>query len=246
MGVFAYSSLNYLQNSFFGISSIGNVNMFGKILQYKMEGLGDNYKLQNDIVQAYENESKEFIVNEGFLEPWHFIGVYGWSSSNYAEVGRFSRKIILQNPMQYMNKSLKLAWNLLIYNSPFRDYIAEGAIARSAHPDIVMFTLKQLTDKLNKLYLLLLLPLFELVFLFLLPGRRQFKERVWQLAAVYLIILYHYVITAFLSYGDYCRLLVPSYFLMYALMCLYIFRLIKLPLELIKRLHTKPLLKLNK
>lgn len=225
LSVFIYSAVNYAENLYFGFSSVGNVNTFGKVLQYGMEEYGSNKELVKDIKTAMRNEKQEYIVNASFLEPWHFVGTYGWNKNHYREVSKFSKEIIMKHPIEYISRSLKLTGELFFFNSPFKDYIALGAITKANHPEPVMLSIKNLTQKFETLYILLFLCLFDMIYLLIFRKKERLQKDGFITFALLSIILYHYFISAFLSYGDYSRLLAPSYTLTYIIICIYIYRL---------------------
>ncbi len=222
--VFSYCLVNYAQNVYFGITSVGNVNYFGKILQYKMEGLGKNRELIGDIEYAFKVEKPEFKVKGEYLEPWHFVGTYGWTENHYREVGKFAREIILSNPVRYFTESTRLTYQLFVLNSPFKDFIAEYVVERASHPDRFFMGLKKVTGVLDGLYLLLVLGVIELLSLIVLGIKQKKISANFHIITLMLLILYHYFISSFLSYGDYCRLLAPCYPLIYIILCIYLYR----------------------
>lgn len=222
-----YSGINLAQHSFFGISTVGKVNTFGKILQYGMEGLGSNGRIVNDVKEAFSTSAPQYIVEGKFLEPWHFIGTYNWNTNHYAEIGSFSREIMIKHPIEYSIKSLQLTWQLLL-QSPFKDFIAESEVLKAGHPNKIMQFVRQATTVFDSLYLLIILCGLEMLVLLLFNRKYLFRQNGFLLLSIFLLILYHYLISAFLSYGDYCRLLAPSYPLMYALMAVYISRVVQL------------------
>ncbi|MCX7708604.1 MAG: glycosyltransferase family 39 protein [Clostridia bacterium] len=224
--VAAYSSVNYAENLFFGISSVGNVNILGKVLQYKMEDLGNNEMLKKDIQYAFNAETPEFKVNGQYLEPWHFIGTYGWARGHYKEVGRFAKEIILKNSTRYILESARLTYRLFVLNSPFKDYIADAAIKKAGHPNRLFMVLRTFTEGVNATYPLLSVCLLEFLLVFILGIRRRISEMHFFAGTLMIIILYHYIISAFLSYGDYCRLLAPCYPLIYTILSLYLVRIL--------------------
>lgn len=236
MSIFLYSALHYAQSSFFGVTSVGNVNLLGKIMQYNMEDLGKNQAIINDIKHALETESPERIVNGKYLEPWHFVGTYGWTQNHYHEVGKFAKDIILRHPVKFTQKSLALAYRLFVHRSPFRDFIADVALIRADRPQQLMTTVRRSTEAIDSLYVLLILCFFEVIYTIikLLRKREANKESIW-IIPIFAIILYHYIISAFFSYGDYCRLLVPSYSLIYLIICMYLYRLTAFSISLTRR-----------
>jgi len=235
LGVIGYSLVNLAQNGYFGVSTVGNVNYFGKILQYDMYDLGDNDMLKDQIEYAINNENPEYIVNNSFLEPWHFVVKYGWNKEHYRDISEFSKKIMLSHPFTYTGKSLALTYELFT-SSPFTDFIADAALIEAGRPNSIMIKIRKLTDKFDNLYFLLVPALLESVLCIPVTIRRKKTCSTSFLPVIMAIILYHYLISAFFSYGDYGRLLVPSYTLIYTVICLYIYRILCLPAALIKRM----------
>lgn len=224
LSVFLYSAINFAENFYFGFSSVGNVNTFGKVLQYNMEDYGMDKELVNDIKTAFKTENQNFIVEGKFLEPWHFIGIYGWNKQHYQAVAKFSKDIIQRHPLEYLCKSLKLTKELFVLKSPFKDYIADGALSKANHPNPIMLLLKSFTQKFEMLYILMIVSLFEMIYLFIFRKKERLQKDGFITFALLSIVLYHYFISAFLSYGDYCRLLAPSYTLIYIILCFYTYR----------------------
>lgn len=224
LSVLIYSGINQFQHSFFGITTVGKVNTFGKILQYGMSEYGDNKKLAGDIREAFSNTPEQYIVEGRFPEPWHFIGSYGWNTGHYSEIGKFARSIMLKKPAEYMFKSVKLTGSLLV-QSPFKDFIAESEIIKAGHPNKIMLAFKKAAQAFDLLYILILLPAVEILFLLIFRREKLLKGKGFLLLGIFLLILYHYLVSAFFSYGDYCRLLAPSYPLIYAVIALYTARL---------------------
>ncbi len=243
--VFGYSVLNFKVNGFLGMTSVSNVNIFGKILQYKMEYLGNNQDLKSDISCAYTTTTKDNLVGGTFLEPWGFLSQYGWGKDNYGSLGKFSKSIILEHPFTYIKESIILSAGLLKNQCPFNDYIALKAIEKRSNIPFfnVIDSINRSVDKVNSLYLLILLSLIELLIylaykgwstiqlrLNSTPEKENHSSRLNKIGiiTVVVIILYHYLTSAFFSYGDYCRLLAPSYYLIYFLIVYNIFRILGL------------------
>ena len=231
--VFGYCTLNNKINGFYGITSVSNVNCFGKILQYKMEAYGDNTKLKDDINNAYISTPKDNLVRGEYLEPWGFLGKYGWANNNYFEPGRFSSSIIKNNLILYITNSLQLTANLMIELNPFRDFIAINAIDNNSIYSRFINMASVILSPINSLYFLIPLFLLELLIYIAAFKISYIKSHIGPLI-VLLLILYHYLMSAFFSYGDYCRLLAPSYYLIYLLMIFNLFRILHYLLNVVK------------
>lgn len=220
-----YSSLHYVQNGFFGLSSVGNVNFLGKILQYNMEDYGPS-NLTKDIKHAEKTFENKYMVNGTFPEPWHFVNVYNWKRNHYKTAGNFAKSIILHHPIEYLWKSVKLTSHITL-QSPFKDMIAHNKLSESGEIYFPVLQIKNFTDNINRFYLFIVAGLIESLFL-LLFANKTVKKRDFCLLMIMTVILYHYMIASFFSYGDYCRLLVPCYPLIYIIIMYYSYKIVKM------------------
>lgn len=214
--VLIYSYLNFVHNGYFGLTSVSNVNCFGKVLQYRFENKGNNIKLINDIKKAYASTSSENLVNNYYLEPWNFIGKYGWRKNNYKEIGKFSSDIIKKTFLDYTLESLRLTLKLIIFYDPFKDFNAIKQLNNSAFSSKIVKSVYNFSSKVGVLhYVLLLIPLIFIPYIFSL--KIDLIRKYFDILIIVLIVGYHYLVSAFFSYGDYCRLLAPCYVLIYFL-----------------------------
>jgi len=215
--IFLYSGLHYAQTGYFGFSSVGNVNLLGKVMQYDMAKYIP--ELEADVEKAMNNENQWLIVDGKFPEPWNFVGKYGYRENHYEEAGKYAKKIILGHPFEFMIKSTGLTFQL-IQENPFKDYIAVNALANSENKSKLLTEIKKITDYFENLYPLILLSVLECIYLIFFAGKST-KEKMFPFILIVAAVLYHYAIAAFFSYGDYPRLLAPSYCLIYIIMAIY-------------------------
>lgn len=258
LSVFFYSVLNYKLNGYFGLTSVSNVNCFGKILQYKMEPFGNNTEIKEDIKHAYNNTSKDNLVGGQYLEPWGFLSKYGWGHNNYKDLGDFSYSIIKANPFLFIIKSLSITGHIIFKTCPFRDFIAVNALERSHSGLEFIFILKSLTNAIELLYASIIVFFIYTALIIIYYSIQSFfnynlfklkrkgtinkdylYSHMFGLLTISIIILYHYLVSSFFSYGDYSRLLAPSYYLMYLAMTLSLFYTIKPFFHIIKRISSK-------
>lgn len=226
----AYSGVNYKINGFFGMSSVGNVNAFGKILQYHMETLGSDNDILEDIKSAYASAPADNLVGGNFLEPWRFISGYGWKIDNYKRIYDFSTSAVYREPFVYIRNSIKLTYKLIFMQNPFRDFIAIKNINISKN--LFVITINKLVSAINYFdifYLLIPLLFFDAtayIFLVFSAKFRRFVESTgssrFYMFILAAILLYHYFMSAFFSYGDYCRLLSPACYIMYLVIIYYL------------------------
>ncbi len=96
----AYMAANGAVCGYFGLSDVGTVNMFGKVLEYHMEGETDDPHfavLQSDL-QGYLHGSNE---------PWGFPYHYpAYAVGNYAPLGEYTHAIITRHPLEFAQKTI--------------------------------------------------------------------------------------------------------------------------------------------
>jgi len=217
-----YSALHYAQTGYFGFSSVGSVNYLGKVMQYNMGGYVP--ELKDDIDRFMANEDAGRLVNGKFPEPWHFVGNYGYIGNHYEKAGQYAKAILVRHPFEFIVKSLGQTVELLL-KSPFEDYIAINELAISENKSALLVDIKKMTDFFDRAYILVIPAITEMLYLIFF-AKKKTKKILFPIVIIVLIILYHYAVAAFFSYGDYPRLIVPAYPLIYIVMVVYPARLV--------------------
>ncbi|MBA3826317.1 MAG: glycosyltransferase family 39 protein [Ktedonobacterales bacterium] len=96
----AYMGANAAVCGYFGLSDVGTVNMFGKVLEYQMQDQTDDPRfavLQSDL-QGYLH---------GANEPWGFPYHYpAYAVQHYRPLADYTQAIIARHPLEYAQKTV--------------------------------------------------------------------------------------------------------------------------------------------
>ena len=203
-GVIAgYAGVNKLENGYLGISYISDVNLFGKVIEYRL--------YEQPVAPQFQTMQRQVTVfaAAGGTLPWDFAREYGYQGNNYAALGAFARPLILQHPVQYAILTLhdlKQVW-----------LVKPGIDSRGAR--ILAFDLMLALARLDLLtYLALPVVVFWLAWL-LWRGWRN--PALFTTALLLLAVLGSMLMTAVGSYAEYYRLRAPidwAYLVVFALM----------------------------
>ena len=117
--IVGYMAGNAAICGYFGLSDVGSVNLFGKVLEYHMQGESTDphtAALRRDLT-AYLHQSHD---------PWGFPYHYpAYSKANYAPLDRFSHAIIVQHLPEFAVKTLPdLAQTLNAYPFNYAPFLA--------------------------------------------------------------------------------------------------------------------------
>ena len=117
-----YMVVNAATFGFFGMTKVMNINLFGKVLEYRMqnESSAPQYaQLRADADQYVRTVSP--LGSTGPLSPYAFVNGtwrtppdYEYSRAEYTLVGAYSKDIILHHPIQYALDSVPdilASWN---------------------------------------------------------------------------------------------------------------------------------------
>lgn len=211
--VFSYSWLNFMHNGYFGISNVGAINTMGKILQYRMYELSDNERIKEYVKMETELKGGEI------LEPVAFIYKYGLEKNNYEEVSEFCGKIIKQNPHIFLKGTLDLVFQKKLYQwQAFCDYNV-GNYIQVEPPGIFNYINKvPFINTFGFIFLIIMVDLMYIVYAFI--KKHQYK---WVWALISLLVIYQVVMSIVGAHGEYNRLIVPIYVLMYLIIFKYLF-----------------------
>src|SRR5262249_27490055 len=127
-GVLGYSYLNGRINNVHSLTWTSNVNLFGKVMEYRMAGLSTDDKYR--VVQ----EKAILWTNEGKYDPWNFAAAY---TLNYAEEhfnveGAFAWSVIERHPLDYLGNSIPDVLN--VWLSPAYFYPLYGPVSAAQTP----------------------------------------------------------------------------------------------------------------
>jgi hypothetical protein len=119
-----YVMLNRVQNSCTCVTYISNINLLGKVMQYRMEREAPpHYEAMTQLVLAH--------VSRGDTDPWNVIREdYPPLKHNYyALAGDYSLAIIRAHPVEFVAKSGPVADASLTTVNPFRQIDPHGPFA---------------------------------------------------------------------------------------------------------------------
>jgi hypothetical protein len=104
IGMLGYTIAMQRQEGFFGISWISNINLFGKVLEYRLytDPVPERYQLLQQ--QVIEYEKKYHIA-----EPWTFINIYApHADKDHGQaLGEYARTVIMSHIGSYISLSLR-------------------------------------------------------------------------------------------------------------------------------------------
>lgn len=98
--ILGYMALNGLINGYFGVSYIGSVNMFGRIILHQQSDLS--------VSPQFQAEQRNLIAFEraGDGSPWDFAARYGYTSHDYAAISAYTIDLLKRHPLSYALASL--------------------------------------------------------------------------------------------------------------------------------------------
>lgn len=198
--VVGYMALNGYVNGYFGLTDTANINLYGKITQYGMQGQAPaNY--------AHISAATEVFTRRGLIDPW---SIY-WrnralAGHNFTHMGAYARAIILSHPVEYMQRSIPVAFNSLSNHYLFGGYSRTGPIAG------VVGAMEAFSAVVYPLFMLF--PVGAVAWLvsaahgWMRPSASHGARRlqVEALGALSLLALYGLVVTTLTTYSEYARL----------------------------------------
>ena len=174
-----------------GLSAISNINLLGKVLEYRMQGEGDPGRFPT-LWQGITNLPK------GDADPYHILQANPQSMGpDYWDAYRFSQDIVLSHPIEYVEKSagdLVQEWLAVPYA-----YIPPGDL-RWVSQALADYSLVAYAA-----YPALLLVIAAL----LVMWRRLDRQVALGIGALLLTVAGTLVTTALFSYVDFARLRTP-------------------------------------
>lgn len=193
--MFGYIAMNAHVNGVAQLTSDENINLYGKVTQYNMQG--EAPPQYADIMRVTER-----YVNQRHLrDPWRIY----WSDpelgrDNFSAMGAYARSIIERHPLQFLGDSVPVALNSL-YNS--YQFGGINRQQRMAKPLTALLSFSAIPYGL-----FLLFPLCAAWWLLALAFRRRSRHRLRSelLGALIVLSLYDLVMTTLGSYNEYGRL----------------------------------------
>ena len=210
--VVGYMALNWKLNGYFGMTDATNINLYGKVTQYGMQGQAPARFLGVTAVT-------EAFKRRGLIDPWSiYWRDHALGGRHFAEMGAYAQAIILRHPLEFVYHSIPLAYISLSDAYIFGGYERMGRFAA---------TLSQAQAFSGLVFpLFMLFPLCALSWLIVMARqwRRAGRWTGWQgrptragkvgaalleaetLVALSLLSLYALAMTTLTTYSEYGRL----------------------------------------
>jgi len=222
VSVFGYCLINKSQNGYFGISNVSVINRLGKVFQYDMYNLSSNEKIKGYIEQEYEELGGEDPI------PVVFIFKYDLYKNNYKEINDFVDEIIKGHPFIFAYKTWKFVSEEL-YSEPFMaDYNLSWDNYKNTWPKDWFFTFNDI-ENINTFALVFIIIAVETAIIIAKICRRRKFDWVWIFCI--LTIIYQLGMSILGSHGEYARLMVPVYILIFIVFFKLVFNFIQLVYE---------------
>jgi Dolichyl-phosphate-mannose-protein mannosyltransferase len=106
--ILGYIQLNGLVTGYAGLSYASNVNLLGKVMEYRLQDLPVSPQLtpvQRDTAQYVRDQGSEPWRLTG--RPWAFAREYGYDRDFYEPVGAYGRYVILHYPQYFVPATLR-------------------------------------------------------------------------------------------------------------------------------------------
>ena len=215
--IYGYSYLNLAQNGYFGLTDVSAINKLGKLMQYDM------YELSSD--ESIKKMIRDEISANGNLlpPPKAIIMKYNLNNDNYSKINKFTDDVISQNAYTYAINTIHLIIKLPKYEF-FVDYnyfianIKAGLLLKAYN---TLFNLKYI----NIFLMFMILCFFELIMLSFKALKRKVID--WEWIFILLLICYQFIMAIAGAHGEYHRLMVPVYVLVFLIIFKYIFLSVK-------------------
>ncbi len=207
--VVGYMALNWRFNGYFGMTDATNINLYGKVTQYGMQGQAPARFLGVTAVT-------EAFKRQGLSDPWSiYWRDHALAGHNFSQMGAYAQAVILSHPVEFLAHSIPLAYTSLSNAYIFGGFDHAGPLA-GALAQVQVFSGVVFP-------LFMLFPVCALVWLIATArkwwqGRRKDGKahadgmgaaallRAETLAALSLLSLYALAMTTMTTYSEYGRL----------------------------------------
>jgi hypothetical protein len=191
-----YVALNAYQNGCACVTYVQNLNMLGKVMQYRMQGEAPlQYAELTRLVDAQ--------LARGDSDPWNVVrsGYPPLLRDHYALAGEYSTAIITRRPGEYLAKSVPVARQVLVSATPFLPIASSGPSAPWLLP----------LDDFSQLVVgsLIAFPFAALFWWLLLVRSAGRSYTIEAMGALALVGFYGLAVTALGAYVYYARLHTP-------------------------------------
>jgi len=191
LAVGAYSASNLISNDYFGLSSLANVALLGKVMVYGM------------IPEAPPPYSSLVPMVESYHSPWELVLVPPFNDPNSALAGEFARAVIFHDPVRFTQDVLGTAISTAgDHEALFLRINANGPLG---HWLELLLAIGQ-----TRYRAFVVLPAIALAWMIagvIVPGA---DHRTQIMGLLGLIVLYDWLTTAAGTFGEFGRLRMPT------------------------------------
>jgi hypothetical protein len=131
----AYIAGNSLVNHYVGLTSVENMNLLGKVIQYRMYNeTTPEYQSTGRIIAQY--------VEHGQTSPYQILGREPELAAHNAQsAGDFARSVILHHPLEFVFKTIPIVYSSLIEYYPVSIVAVTGASHHSPYDGVLSWLL---------------------------------------------------------------------------------------------------------
>jgi hypothetical protein len=193
LSIGAYSVANLAVNSYFGISSIVNVALMGKVMVYRME---------SEAPPPYDVLAPEVTATGPAQGPWPLTQIPPFNDRNHKTEGDFARAVIVRHPLQF---SQHVVGTLLDSSTEY-----DAAFIQIKNSGPYAGPLGSLLDLSERRYasFVLVLPMALTWTVLGLFGRRE-DHRAQLLGALGVMALYGWITIAATTFDEFGRIHMP-------------------------------------
>lgn len=110
--VLSYMQADLRTNGYFGLSYTSNVNLYGKVEEFNMQGLSvdPRYRqIQTDTItyDAWFAQQQPGVVPDPWAFPQYFAGQRDYNDGQFDALGQFAENVVLRHPLPFVVGGLK-------------------------------------------------------------------------------------------------------------------------------------------
>jgi hypothetical protein len=189
-------ALNAQVNGYAGLTDAQEINLYGKVTQYHMQDLAPPR-------YAELTQLTDWYVADQHTDPWYIERAQPWLGADHFKLlGVYSRAIVLHHPVQFVAKSVPMAFRSLYQYSAYEPVNSAGREAGALN------ALQQFSAIVYPLFMLFPFVAAGWALTLVLRWRRRtaWGRYAAPVCVVSLIALYDLAMTTLGSYGEYTRL----------------------------------------
>jgi hypothetical protein len=190
LAVGAYCTGNLIANSYFGLSSVGNVALLGKVMVYGM------------VDEAPARYSYLVPIVKSSNSPWDLVGSPPLNDRNFSLAGDFAKAIIIHDPLRFGQDVMGTAFTTVgEHDSVFVVIRPDGPFGR---PLQVLLVIDQLRYRG-----FLIVPALALAWVIAGAILAGVNRRAEIMGVLGLLILYSWLTTSAVTFGEFERVRMP-------------------------------------